>query len=125
ARNRPALEFLGRGIEAYDRVRLGTGLVVPERALGEDDAVGLGFRAARGGPFLHLAGLGVEPAEGAARKVRVPDDVVALEREAARSCGCIRQREFLDRHGLRIDARDLRRAELDKPWNALGVDHQP
>src|SRR5690242_10756040 len=34
---RPALEFLRLGIEAHDGVRLGAGLVVPERAFGEDD----------------------------------------------------------------------------------------
>jgi len=40
-RYRPALEFFGCRIETHDGVRLGSGLVVPDRALGEDDAVRL------------------------------------------------------------------------------------
>src|SRR5262249_51526856 len=56
AGNRPALEFLRLRVEAHDRVRLGAGFVVPERALGEDDAVGLRLWPARRGPFFVLAG---------------------------------------------------------------------
>src|SRR6266700_7695926 len=47
AGDRPGLEFFRLRIEAYDRVRLGAGFVVPERALGEHDAVGLRLRSAR------------------------------------------------------------------------------
>src|ERR1700741_5677162 len=43
ARNRPGLEFFSSRLETDDGVRLGAGLVVPERAFGEDDAVGLRF----------------------------------------------------------------------------------
>src|SRR5262245_54654277 len=60
ARDRPALEFLRLRIEAHDGVGFGAGLVVPERALGEDDAVGLRLRAARRQPFLVLAGCQIE-----------------------------------------------------------------
>src|SRR5215813_1284151 len=52
ARDRPALEFFGLRIEAHDGVRLGTGLVVPDRAPGEDHAVGLRLRPTRRLPFL-------------------------------------------------------------------------
>src|SRR5262249_6167437 len=85
AGDRPALEFLRLRVEAYDRVRLGAGFVVPERALGEDDAVGLRLRSARRWPFLVLAGRKIEPPEIAAREIRVPDRVVGRERKTART----------------------------------------
>ena len=65
--------FSVSGIEAHDGVRLGAGLVVPDRALGEDDAIGLGLRPARRRPLLHLAGREIKPAEIAAREIGVPD----------------------------------------------------
>src|SRR5436190_23136207 len=80
---RPALELLRLGVEAHDGVRLGAGLVVPERAFGEDDAIRLRLRPARRGPLLVLAAHKVEPAEIAAREIRVPHRVIGPEREAA------------------------------------------
>src|SRR5262249_107213 len=107
AGDRPALEFLRLRVEAHDRVRLGAGFVVPERALGEDDAVGLRLRSARRWPFLVLAGRKIEPPEIAAREIRVPDRVVGRERKTARTRCRVRQSVFLDRHGVGIDGRDL------------------
>ncbi len=89
------------------------------RALGEDDAIGLGLRPARRRPFLHVAGLEIETAEHAAREIGVPDGVVIGEGEAARTRAVVRQFVFLDRHALRIDAGDLRRAEFDDIRHAL------
>src|SRR5262249_5104246 len=76
AGDQPGLEFLRLRIEAHHGAGLGEGLAVPQRALGEDDAVGLGLRAARRLPFADLAGLRVEPAQIAAGEIRVPDGVV-------------------------------------------------
>src|SRR5260370_12984305 len=84
AGDRPALEFLRLWVEAHDRVRFGAGFVVPERALGEDDAVRLRLRPARRWPFLVLAGRKIEPSQIAAREIRVPDRVVGGEPETAR-----------------------------------------
>src|ERR1700674_1588533 len=72
-RNGPALEFLRLRIEAHDRVRRRAGLAVPDDVVDGRDAVGLGLRPARGRPLGHLAGRRIEPAEIAARIVRVPD----------------------------------------------------
>src|SRR5215831_7637007 len=119
AGNCPALKFLGCRVETDDGVRLGAGLVVPERALGEDDAVGLRLRPARRFPFLYITGLEVETSEHAARIVGVPDGIVVGESETARPCGGVWQRVFLDCHGLRIDAGDLWRAELDEIGHAF------
>src|SRR5262245_22611658 len=124
AGDRPALEFLRLRVEAHDRVRLGAGFVVPERALGEDDAVGLRLRPARRWPFLVLAGRKIEPPQIAAREIRVPDRVVGRERETARTRCRVRQRVLLDRRGVGIDGRDLVDAELDKDGNALRVHRQ-
>src|SRR5689334_16017480 len=74
AGDRPGLEFFASGIEAHDGVRLGRRLAVPDRALGEDHAIGLRLRPARRQPFLHRAISRIEAAEIAARKIAVPDD---------------------------------------------------
>src|SRR5689334_71144 len=122
ARDGPGLEFLRLRVEAHDRVGLGVRLVVPERAFGEDDAVGLRARATRRGPFAHLAGLGIEAAEEAAREVGIPDDVVRSDRDAAGPRRRIGQRVFRDLHGLAVDARNLVGAELDEEHDILRVD---
>src|SRR5579871_1851127 len=63
AGNSPALEFFARRIEANDRVRLGVGFIVPDRALGEDHAIGFGLRTAWRRPFLHRTARKIELAE--------------------------------------------------------------
>src|SRR6476659_5048142 len=96
AGNGPGLEFLGLRIEAHHGVRRGLGLAVPDYVPDRRDAVGRGLRAARRGPFLHLAVTRIELAEVAARVVGVPDHVVGGDGDAPRArCG-IRKREFLD-----------------------------
>src|SRR3569832_1747104 len=71
AGNGPTLEFFRRWIEANDRIRLGIGLVVPDRPLSEYHAIGFGFRAAKQKPFLDRAGRQIALADKAARKIRV------------------------------------------------------
>src|SRR5215813_14959604 len=60
AGNHPALEFFGCRIKANNGVGFGTGLVVPDGTLGEDDAVGLRLGPARRWPFGSLAGTRVK-----------------------------------------------------------------
>src|SRR5262249_57950947 len=69
ARDRPALERFRLRIEAHDGVRLGGGLVVPQRSFGEDDAVGLRLWTARRQPLLVLAGCEVQPRQIAPREI--------------------------------------------------------
>src|SRR5262247_290744 len=58
--DRPGLELLCCRIETHDRVRLGVGLVVVDRALGEGDAIGLRLRPTRRLPLLMLASAQIE-----------------------------------------------------------------
>ena len=125
ARNGPALEFFRLRVEAHNGVRFGKRLAVPDGALRESHAVGLRLRAARRRPFLMRPAGKIEPAEKAARKIRVPDDVVGREREPPRSRPRIRKPVFLDRHGGGIDRPDLVAAKLDEDRNTLGIDQQP
>src|SRR5262245_32220144 len=89
------------------RTMLGAGLVLPERAFAEADAVRLRFRPARRSPLLVRAARKIEPVEIAAREIRIPHRVIGPEREAARARCRIRQDIFADRQGARIDGADL------------------
>src|SRR5207248_6624744 len=60
-------------------------LAVPDDAVQRGDAVGLRLRTAGGRPLPDVARLQIEPAQEAARVVRVPDDVAARDRNAARA----------------------------------------
>ena len=121
AGNGPGLEFLGLRVEAHDGVRLGAGLVVPDRALGEDDAVGLRLRPARRRPLLDLAGREIEPAEDSrARSPRTRRRRRAIASRRGRDAG-FGSVIFLDRQRLRIDGGDLVGAEQRRrrecPWS--------
>src|SRR5713101_6025852 len=63
ARDRPALELRGLGIEAHDGIRLGLGLAVPDDIVDRRDAVGRGLRSARGLPLRDFAGRGIQTAQ--------------------------------------------------------------
>ena len=67
-----------------------------------------------------LAAHKVEPAEIAAREIRVPHRVIGPERKPARPRCRVRQHVFLGG----IDGADLVAAEVDEDRNALGVDHE-
>ena len=77
--------------------------------------------SARRGPFADLPRRRIEPAQVAARVVRVPDRVVRRDRDAPRPRVRVRQRIFLDLHRHRIDAADAVAAEVDVPRHALRV----
>src|SRR5262249_44390298 len=121
ARNGPALKLFGLGVEAHDCVRGGPRFAVPDDVVDGGDPIGLGLWTARRRPFGHLASPGIEAAQISAREVRVPHEVVAGDRDAARTgCG-VRQWILTDLEGLRIDAPDLVGAEGDVKHNALRV----
>src|SRR5205809_392507 len=80
--DRPALELLGLGIEAHDRVRCRSRLAVPDGVVDGRDAIGLGLRPARRRPFRDLAGRGMQATEITAREVAVQDKVVTRDRDA-------------------------------------------
>src|SRR5438552_3088664 len=82
-RDRPALEILGLRIEAHDGIRRRAGLAVPDNVVDRRNTVGLGLRPARRPPLGDLAGRGIETTEIPTREVRVPDDVVARDRDPA------------------------------------------
>src|SRR6266849_9514963 len=117
--NSPALESLGLRIEAHDGVRRRAGLAVPDDVIDGGDAVGLGLRPARRGPLGHLAGRGIETTQIPAREVRVPDDVVARDRDPAWPRPWIRQGIFANLQRLRVDAAYLVGAERDVEHGAL------
>src|SRR5256885_1920195 len=61
------------------------GLVIPGAPVGADrDAVGLAVAAAGTRKLPYLSGRWIEPAELAARVVRIPHDAVRVDRETAR-----------------------------------------
>src|SRR5439155_21946334 len=70
-------------IEGNDLVL--AGLVIPDAPVGADrDAVGLAVAAAGARKLPYLSGRWIEPAELAARVVRIPHDAVRVDRETAR-----------------------------------------
>src|SRR5947207_11649156 len=79
----PSLELLRLRVEAHHRIGRCSGLAVPDDVLDGRYAVRLGFRPAGRRPLLDLPRVRVEPADEAAREVRVPNDVVAGEGHAA------------------------------------------
>src|SRR3954466_4510722 len=125
AGNGPALEFLRARVETHDGVRRRPGLAVPDHVADCGDAVGLGFRPARRLPFRHLAGRGIEAPEVPAGKVRVPDDVVARDRDAARARSGVRKRVLANVQSARIDASHAVDAELDEEDLPLRIDRHP
>src|SRR5579863_8169736 len=96
----PGLELFGLRIEAHQSVRLHRRFVVPDDSIEERDSIRLRHRPARRRPFLHRAGLGVEPPQVAARVVGVINEIVVGDGNAARPRIGVRQRPFLDRHGI-------------------------
>src|SRR5262249_14268584 len=112
ARNDPALELAGRDIEADEHVGFDRRLDVPDRTVQIRDAVRLRLRSTRRGPFRDLPRPRVEASEVAARVVRVPDDVVRADRDAAGAAVFVRQRVLLYCQRFRIDLDDLVGAEV-------------
>src|SRR5258708_2599614 len=132
ARNGPGLEFFGLRIETDDGVRLGERLVVPKRALGEDDAVGLRLRTTGRGPLADLAvrriepavfggdtGLGIELADQAGAIAGEPDVAVAIFGQSVRAGVGRLERVLADRPGLRIDPAELVRQLPAPPDRAV------
>src|SRR3954447_19095615 len=59
ARDCPALEFFGFGVETHDGVRVRSGLAVPYHVIDRGDAIRLGFRPARRLPLPCAASRGI------------------------------------------------------------------
>src|SRR5215211_7164946 len=121
-RDRPALEGLGLGIEADQRIRPHARLVVPDGPVHDDDAIGMRLRAAGGWPFLDLPGLRIVAAELAATRIDVPNHAVFGDVEAPHRRAGERQFDFRERHVGGIDLEQARMAVAREPRGALGID---
>src|SRR4029453_3427696 len=83
-RDRPGLELLCLGIEAYERIWLHARLAVPQDVVHSIHTVGLRLGPTGRGPFARLAGRGIESAQIATGIVRVPEHVVTGDCYTAR-----------------------------------------
>ena len=77
-RDLPGLEFRGLRVEAHERIGAHAGLAVPDDLAVGRHAVGLRFAPAGRGPFLHVAGRGIEA--GGICGCRDAQDAAALRR---------------------------------------------
>src|SRR5262249_3793155 len=81
----PALELLGRRIEAHQGIRLDAGFVVPDCSVsGRRHSIRLGSRALWRQPFADLAGHWIESAEITAGVVGIIDAPVRRDSEPPR-----------------------------------------
>src|SRR5690242_6462369 len=111
------------GIETHHRVWRHPGLAIPDHIIHRYDAIGLRLRAAGRSPFARLPCGRIIPSKITAGVIGIPDDVVAGNRHTPRPALLVGQDVLADRHGIRIDARNLVRAELDKKRNTLRTGH--
>src|SRR5713226_10377722 len=121
--DRHYLRARGRRVECHDIVP--SRLIVPETPVGADgDAVRLTAVAPGAEEVAHRAGGGIEPAQPAARVVRVPHDPGGVHDQAARAGRWIGERELAHRAVRRIDATHAIRPEQRHPDRAVGGSDQ-
>src|SRR5262249_38211051 len=121
--NRPGLELLGLGIEAYERIWLYARLAVPQDVVHRIHTVGLRLGPTGREPLARLAGRRIEPAQIATGIVRVPEYVVAGDGYTARTGLRLRRHILGDGQRVRINAGDLVAAELDEKGYPFGIHH--
>src|SRR4030095_1083338 len=106
-RNVPLLQAFRLGIEPHDRVWIDTRFAVPHRPVtARGNTVRSRIRTAWRFELLDLFGLRIESPQETSLVIRVPNDIVSGNRDAARP-RARRQRVFRNRHGLWIDAANL------------------
>ena len=119
-------ELFGDRIEAHELVGLHSGLHEPDAVRGVDGhGVRPRLRSGRIVPLLDVSGAGIEPAQPAQAVVDVPDDVVGVDDQAARSRPLVGEVEGGHLHRLRIDRGDLVGVEQGDPRVVVRVHLDP
>src|SRR2546422_1230581 len=106
--NGPALEFIRLGIKAHEHVWLAVRFYVPNNISDGCNAVRLRLGPARRRPLSgDFACFGIQPAQVAARIIRVPHRIVWSDGDAPWPRIFMRQNPFMDLQRIGINAGDL------------------